>query len=526
MKKAAKWIFPLMGLLVCLGLTVCVMQLSKEIREQAVREGVASLEEPIFSVPGGFYDKAFALEIRVPQGCRVLYTTDGSIPEPGNPQAGREYQSPISISGGKPVSEAIEHWRNTGERAQEQSAAVIRAIAVNDAGEKSKVVSATYFVGEEELAERSIVSIVMEPEDLFGEQGIYTNYEGRGKEWEREINLEIFEDGLSLNQPAGIRIQGASAREMYSKRFSVFSRKEYSGSKLFDSLRGENDDGEAVEKSLLGETPIHSFVLREGLMNAFIQHLVQDRDIASADAKETCVFVNGRFWYCTMLQEKYSSTYFEKHYGFGKDNVILIKGNQPETEEPGDLEKFQEIYTYLRTHDMVREDAYEGFCELVDIRSYIEFCCVNLYFGNLDFNEQKNVYYWRSREVGRSPREDGRWRWGLYDLDLENLDYGYVETDINTFALETHYAGGAFRDREMFAALRENPQFCRDFVDIFLEMIRTDFQPEHVGQVWEEWNCTPEYWRKDPDWWKEYFPARNQRMLELIRAEFPEMEWP
>ena len=57
-------------------------------------------------------------------------------------------------------------------------------------------------------------------------------------------------------------------------------------------------------------------------------------------------------------------------------------------------------------------------------------------------------------------------------------------------------------------------------------MIRTDFQPEHVGQVWEEWNCTPEYWRKDSDWWKEYFPVRNQKMLEFIREEFPDAEWP
>ena len=512
-----KMIFPLISILTILGIAICVCALAAENRQRAILEKLPSLEMPLFSMPGGFYDQEFSLELEAPEGCEIYYTTDGSNPDPASKQSGtapKRYDGPILISQKPSLAGAIKSWMGNGERSEVQNATILRAICVKDNGERSKIATATYFIGESEYADRCIVSIVLDPEDLFGEQGIYVNYEERGKDWEREINLEIFDKTISakspyksINQPAGIRIQGSSARKQYAKRFSVYSRKEYSGSKTFDQI-------------FLGDYPIHSFVLREGFRNAFIQHLVQDRDIASADAKEALVLVNGCFWYTTMLQEKYSSTYFENRYGFKKDNVILIKGGEADSGDPEDLAKFEELYTYLRSHDLSEADAYEGFCGLADIQSYIDYSCVNLYFGNLDYNERNNIVYWRSKKKGKSPYEDTRWRWGLYDLDLENLDYGFYETDINTFTLDTHYSGEAFNKREMYVALKENRQFCRDFVNTFMDLINTTFQPKSVKEIYDAWNCTPAEHRMSETWCEEYFPVRNERVLEYIQEEF------
>lgn len=503
MKTLQKLIFPLIGAFTIIGMAFCLFLLADARRERAIQEGIPTLEEPSFSMPGGFYDTAFSLTITAPAHCEIRYTTDGSIPTENS----MLYESPILVDCEMTVADAIDHWRRTGERSETPNAKVIRAISINSLGEKSEIMSATFFVNAPELQGRSVVSILMNPEDLFGEQGIYDHFEGRGEEWERRINLEFFEHAVTLNQPAGIRIQGASAREYYAKRFSVFSRKDYGTGKTF-------------AQNILGEYPIHAFVLREGFMNAFIQHLVQDRNIASADAKETYVFVNGCFWNVAMLQEKYNSTYFENRYGFQKDNVILAKAGVVESEDVKDQASFQALYDYLRTHDLSDDANYAGFQKLADVQSFIDFSCVNLYFGNMDFNEQKNVYYWRSRKPGKSPYEDGRWRWGLYDLDLENLDYGFYETDINTFSLDTHYAGSAFNTREMYVSLKENRQFCRDFVNTFMDLINTEFRPAHAREIFDAWNCTPAYWRKEENWCESYFPIRNERITEYLAEEF------
>lgn len=520
MKTLSRMKFWIIGILTIVGIIACVYLLAAENRQRAILEKLPSLEMPLFSMPGGFYDQEFYLEINAPTGCQIYYTLDGSDPDPaseGSGMAPQLYEAPILITAKAPLSDAIKSWLYDGERSEVQNAATLRAICVNEAGERSKIATATYLIGEAAYEDRCVVSIVMDPDDLFGEQGIYTNYEERGRDWERGINLEIFDKTIlsknpaitakNINQPAGIRIQGSSARKEYAKRFSVYSRKEYSGSKTFDQI-------------FLGNYPIHSFVLREGFRNAFIQHLIQDRDIASADAKEAVVLINGCFWYTTMLQEKYNSTYFENRYGFKKDNVILIKGGEADSGDPEDLAKFEELYTYLRSHDLSEKDAYEGFGRLADIQSYIDFSCVNLYFGNLDYNERNNIVYWRSKKAGKGLYEDTRWRWGLYDLDLENLDYGYLETDVNTFSLDTHYSGEAFNKREMYVALKENRQFCRDFVNTFMDLINTTFAPENARKVYDAWNCTPAEHRMSDDWCEEYFPARNEKITAYIQEEF------
>ena len=161
----------------------------------------------------------------------------------------------------------------------------------------SDSVTATYFIGEQRYPDKMIVSLVADPEDLFGDNGIYVtgkayddwylggqegempeiNFLQHGEEWERPAVLELFQEGgLILHQNAGIRIQGASARLTENKRFSVYSRKKYSGSSWF-------------EIPVFGKSRVHSFVLRSGFMNGYIQQLIQDRDVASAGSREVVV---------------------------------------------------------------------------------------------------------------------------------------------------------------------------------------------------------------------------------------------
>lgn len=484
---------------------------------------------PKLSAESGLYDEPFFLEISAPEGAQIYYTLDGSLPAADSAL----YTEPIIITygGGRESSETFVQnmeldWLNAEGESHPNAATVVRAVAVYEDGQISDAATATYFIGGGFYKDKLVVSLVADPEDLFGENGIYVtgkeydewylggqaeaeptpNFLKHGKEWERPAVLELFHGSSFLQQPVGIRIQGASARDYGHKRFSVYARKEYSGSSWFDI-------------PLFGEGNCHSFVLRSGFMNGYILHLVQDRDVAAVESSECVVYLNGALWYVTIAQEKYSRKYFQEKYGVDDDNVIIVKAGALEAGEPEDLALYQAVYAFLDTHDMTEEASYGQLDKLIDIQSYIDFSCVNVYFANLDYNETKNCLCWRTRETESGKYGDGRWRWALYDMDLENLDYGFTMAAINTFTLDTHYAGSAFNTRRMYVALRQNPLFCRQFVLSFMDMVNTVFTMQRASEAMATWEITPEWWGMQ-DWMEKFFPARTEYVTDYLAEEF------
>lgn len=515
-----------------IALTVVgVWGISQAAQEQLNTDIKLPPSAPVLSAESGFYEESFELIITAEKDVDIYYTLDGSVPTVDS----IPYEMPIVISagGGREDPETVvpnitTYWSyDTAER-HPNVATVLRAAAIDDNNLSSEIVTATYFVGETEYGKNTVISIVAAPEDLFGGNGIYVtgeefdswylgeregpaptpNYLKHGREWERPAVIEFFQDTESyLQQQAGIRIQGASAREVANKRFSVYARKEYGGSPWFDV-------------PLFGEARSHAILLRSGFMNGYIQHLVQDRDVASAESGEVIVYLNGALWYITIAQDKYTEKYFQEHYGVDDDNVIIAKGGTVDSERAGDQALYQAIYDFLDTHDMSREDAYEQLDQLMDIQSYIDFSCVNVYFANLDYNEYKNTVCWRAREQEVGEYGDGRWRWALYDLDLENLNYGFAMENINTFTLDTYYAGSAFNTRSMYVALKKNALFRRQFVLSFMDMVNTDFTVERAASAMDSWRITMLWWGMQPDWVQTFFPARTKAVTGYLAEEF------
>ena len=154
-----------------------------------------TISEPIFSVKSGFYDSEFELQITTANpNLSIYYTVDGSIPNTES----LYYTGPIRIydysinennySTRADIAFEEGHYGYVWTpKKKVRKAMLVKAVAYNQFGESSNVVSRTYFVGEG-YGDLPVISISMDPEDLFGYNGIYV----KGKtfdEWYKKIRI-------------------------------------------------------------------------------------------------------------------------------------------------------------------------------------------------------------------------------------------------------------------------------------------------------------------------------------------------
>lgn len=498
--------------------------------------GFHQVAQPVLSHKSGFYTEPFELEISSEPGTTVYYTTDGSVPAAD----ALSYTGPIHVYDRSTEANVYRSVRNVTrdwlhyepEEAPVGKAYILRAVAVSGDGSVSEPVTATYFVDMDSYRQSTVISLVADPALLWGEDGIYVtgrdydvwylngqageepvrNYNRRGRDYEKEVFLEYFSEELTFSQNAGLRITGASNREDPMKNFTLYARKEYGGSDSFD-------------EPIFPGVSSHKLTLRQGHANTFCQTLVRGRDIATQDYRCVSVFLNGEFWYNTSLLEKYDAGYFEERYGIDRSNIVVNNqgGIGEGTEE--DLALRREIDAFLDTHDLADWSAYAEFGSLVDMQSYIDFICANVYMDNMDFSESGNVIMWRSRDTGGGEYEDERWRWALYDLDAAGWNdhvYWGIDTqqEKNSFSLQPKFVEQPVNQQPMFQALKRNPDFCRQFVLTFMDLANSNFSYENVESKIEEYdrNLQASGGGARIDWDREYFEDFYENRAGYITA--------
>lgn len=493
------------------------------------------IDAPKLSHKSGVYNEEFELTIDSHEGTKVYYTVDGSEPDENS----MEYEKKIRIydkssedNRWRSIQNVVLNWKEyVVEEEPIDKAFIIKAIAIDEDGAKSSVVQATYLFDQEKYNDKKIVSITANPEDLFGEFGIcvtgkyyddwylfggdivggsivgssgeraLANFEKRGRISEIEATLEYIDDSIADSQKVGMRIQGGSARYEAIKRFAIYARKEYGGSKWFifpwfDGMK------------------THAVNLRPGFANAVMQQLVSDRDVAIQNSIPVEVFLNGEYWYSAYIQERYTKSFFAEKFGLQEDAICIVESGIAEDESLISNGN-EEIYAYINSHDLSIDDNYREFCEIVDIDSYIDFLCINMYLANMDWCENKNYITWKSIP-------DGKWRWALYDLDsvdplvIEQSQYykGIEEwAQINPFIQKGEFVDQSLKETQMYAALRKNDEFCKKMILRFCDLMNTNFSIPNVTFILEEWG-------EDITWNDSFFVKRPEYMCRYIEEEF------
>lgn len=481
------------------------------------KENAYVVSAPTFSEESGFYGSELSLTLRAAEGTQIYYTTDGSDPTASN--TAQVYNGVIRVQdrtnqpnlysayGESESAESI--CRGIGYQPPSYNVdkgMVVRAAAKDRSGKFSASVSRTYFIANGNLGQyrnMTVVSLVTNPDNLFSaDKGIYvtgnrymtwrnsgaydpnksiwdtdnvTNYFARGKDWERDAEITIFENGSPIvQQGMGIRIKGASTRNHAQKSFNLYARSEYGASKIAYPLFPDNYtlSGELIDK--YDSITLRSITDEARLNDSLSQSLLYGReDIATQSMKPCIVFLNGEYWGMYEMTERLSAYYIESNFGIPKQDVAMLKNGEPEEGDDAETQRFLDFADEYAAKDLRDAANYKAVCDFIDIDSMIDHYAAGLYLGTFDW-PNRNYGAWRNtgEPIEGNRYSDGKWRFITFDLDYTlgatYADFGGVEG----YAYDSfRHMGGELKyaPTNLFKKLLENDEFRAKFAGVFCD---------------------------------------------------------
>lgn len=469
-------------------------------------------EEPEILLAGGTYDSAQTVEIKVPEGCTVTYTTDGTVPT----ETSSRYGGPITISKTTPL----------------------RARAFQTGMNGSDTASQTYviYTGESTVQNHRytlpVVSIITDPANLWDpETGIYVigeeyallsgqlptditmtagmndpnwnvvNFNAQPKshpdplkrEWERDVHFDYIDaDGVSQYSGDGVmQIQGQYSRNKEQKGLALIARGAY-GDPTFNYPFFENRDATSYKSVILrasGQDATQSRI-RDNVMTTLLEEgdtgLPEDRDVAVQAHKQVIVLINGKYWGVYDLMEKITEHFVAQRFHLSNPkSVDLLFGNGNEfCVISGDGWKdYTDMVEWAGSHDLSVPSNYDYICSLMDVENYATYIAAEIVVGNSD---SANIKYWRS------PEADNKWRWIFYDFcwamnrndsSSDTATVGYRRDFISRYLHPEGHGTGKAASTVLQRALMANASFRQMFLEKMALMLNEIYTPEKINAM-------------------------------------------
>lgn len=435
---------------------------------------------PTASVPAGVYNGADSLRVELSGSGTIYYTVDGSLPTTDS-----------AVYGG-----ALEFRQTT----------VLRAMCLQDGCLPSEVLTLSYIINENHSL--PVASLVAEPEDIFGSDGIYVDYFSG-----EEIygNVSFFEPDGSFTADCGVALYGSLSRQTnHKKSFKISFRPVYGQSELEYELF--DDGGVDYYSSLVlrsgQDYPLA--VIREELMTS-LAHDASD-SLQTQRFRFCALYVNGEYFGIYSLKEAFSADYYANAHNVSADSVTLLRV----IDVAGADANLYPLMVWAANCDITDPENYQKLTDNFDMESLADWIIFQAYCGNSDI--LNNVRYMMSTE------EDGRWHWGFYDLDWSfNTHSNITDNSVLVYGQQYSILPRVALRNENFVDF-----FCRRLAHHLQNTLSTDnvlaridelcdqIRPE-MARERERWDGTVESWEEDVQDIKDFItePGRD---VELIDA--------
>jgi hypothetical protein len=434
-------------------LLLFLLPVSQAFNTAYIQAQDGTLIELKFEPSHGFYDQEILVSITADKPYSAIhYTLDGRVPAVTVGQSTLLYQNPIAIN----------------------KTSVIRATAIFANGSKSEVMTQTYLFVEdiirqdyqatlnagfpsrwgtltpdygmdpdivndpeygarlkEALLSIPSLSIVMNIDDLFGVNGIYTNSEETGEDWERPGSAElIFPDqreGFQIN--CGVRIQGGWFRQDLGTKkhsFRLLFKAEYGPTKLRYPLFGD-DAADRFDTIVLraGANDGYSWnsarYTEQYTRDEFGRRLHAWMGNVSPHGMFLHLYLNGIYWGLYNSVERPDDSFSAFYHGGDKGDWDVVKDGELQSRSMAAwnqlLSKCRNGMSSLVNYMNIQGRNPDGtrnsdFPVLLDVQNYIDYMIVNMWGGNWDWP-------WKNYCIARD-RTEASTGFQFYVWDYEN----------------------------------------------------------------------------------------------------------
>ena len=434
------------------------------------------VEKPAFSVHGGpqAAGTTLSVELSAAPGARIYYTLDCSAPD----ETSTPYTGPISVAG----------------------TTIVRAIAYLDGYLPSYSASESYLYDADHTMR--VVSMVADPDDIFGPEGFHTLY---SEDLERPGHIEVYtEDGAQmLSENCALRLHGQGSRSMDQKGFKVIARGEY-GSNRFQAPLFTRRDYTEYQSFLLRSSSEDGPMTR--MRDSILTSLARDTGVLYQETELCVLYINGEYWGHYNMRERICAAMICQYEGWEgqEDEIDIVKGNDQVLR--GSNASFAAMLDYLRQNGVPDDETLARVGEEIDLDSFIAYQALQIFVGNAD---TLNVKRYRNLSA------DGKWHWAIFDLD-----WGFfVDTDSIRRWLEPEGMGARLAtDNTLFRALMANATFRDRFLTFMGEKMATNWTSSNIeAMIRERYEALlPEMPRQLERWG----PSRDE--FERCVAEFVE----
>lgn len=513
------------------------------------------LEAPAFSVPSGFYEDEFNLEITGSAGSTILYTLDGSEPDennllgttyryknqyPENPGDAfgpfleqsfitYTYTDRITVQDRSSLSNKISTISSTfhtnpnyiPSQAVPKST-VVRAKTIKPGAMSSPVVTKNYFISTEGNNSFSfpVIAINIDENKLFDyNDGIYVagqdfdewrsdnldetdngesfaNYLRRGDDAEKKANFSYFYQGQEvISQDIGLRTNGGFTRLLPNKSLRVYGNKFGNENLAFPFFGEENNNSfkTLILRNSGNDTEVTYF------LDAFIHKSTEHLKFDTQDYKPAIGFVNGEYWGVINIRERYDKHYFKRVYNIDDDELDYLEiGGAVEVKE-GTIDHYNNMISFVTDNSLADPANYEHIKTLLDPENFADYYITEIFIDNTDW-PSNNVELYRKKTSTYQPNaaygNDGRWRWALKDTDVGfGLAIPYTH---NNLAHASAVDGPAYPNPEwstlLFRKMLENEEFRHYFISRFADLLNTTFLPSRMQAIFDNYknNLAPE----------------------------------
>lgn len=425
----------------------------------------------------GVYSQEDSFRVTLEANGTIYYTTDGSEPD----STSMQYTDTLQFD----------------------DTTVLRAASIEEGKRISDIYTATFIVGD--THELPVVSLVTDPDGLWGFNGVYRNGELSVREIQLPAHVSYSGKDGSFAINCATNLHGATTVRAFDKKsFAVRFQDGYDGPLHYDVF----EDGEVTTfRSLILRTSHESSVSTQ-MHDAMIGQIASEGSdhVLSQKHKYVALYLNGEYWGLYAIRERHSEDHYASYMNEPAEGVQIVRYMIDESNS------LKELYDFCENNSLAYDENYAYAKTVLDMESFADWIIYEAYMANLDING--NVRYYQSPV-------DGLWRMGLADLDLGIVGSSAAFDEV----------AGTFHHGRVVRSLMANEEFQHLLATRLAELLEGPLSDENVlalidemaatirpETAWEEarWGTTVESWEGMVDYMIRFCDGRAQEMIDSL----------